>query len=126
MNEYLCHHGIKDQRWGFRRFQNKDGSLTPAGRERYRRKSVRNLTDEEIAETMDRLNKEKELLTLQGEVVKMASGRKGKLAGEFIETFAKKAVTDVVANVSSQVITYTLAETINKVSGKNIVQKKIR
>ena len=31
----LSHHGIKGQRWGRRRFQNDDGSLTPAGRERY-------------------------------------------------------------------------------------------
>ena len=31
----LQHHGIKGQRWGVRRFQNKDGSLTPAGRRRY-------------------------------------------------------------------------------------------
>lgn len=32
---YLMHHGIKGQRWGVRRFQNEDGSLTSAGRERY-------------------------------------------------------------------------------------------
>lgn len=33
--EYLAHHGIKGQRWGFRRFQNEDGTLTEAGRKRY-------------------------------------------------------------------------------------------
>lgn len=31
----IQHHGIKGQKWGVRRFQNKDGSLTPAGRIRY-------------------------------------------------------------------------------------------
>lgn len=35
----LMHHGIKNQKWGLRRFQNPDGSLTPAGRERYRKPS---------------------------------------------------------------------------------------
>ena len=38
MSEYrleLYHHGIKGQRWGVRRFQNEDGSLTSAGRRRY-------------------------------------------------------------------------------------------
>lgn len=32
---YLTHHGIKGQKWGIRRFQKKDGSLTPAGKKRY-------------------------------------------------------------------------------------------
>lgn len=31
----LYHHGIKGMRWGVRRYQNKDGSLTPAGKKRY-------------------------------------------------------------------------------------------
>lgn len=31
----LYHHGIKGQRWGVRRFQNKDGSYTAAGKKRY-------------------------------------------------------------------------------------------
>ena len=30
----LYHHGIKGMRWGIRRFQNEDGSLTPAGKRR--------------------------------------------------------------------------------------------
>lgn len=33
--EYLEHHGIKGQKWGIRRFQNENGSLTSAGRKRY-------------------------------------------------------------------------------------------
>ena len=32
---YLEHHGIKGQKWGQRRWQNEDGSLTPAGYEHY-------------------------------------------------------------------------------------------
>lgn len=35
MSEYIKHHGIKGMKWGVRRFQNKDGSLTPAGKKRY-------------------------------------------------------------------------------------------
>ena len=31
----LCHHGIKGQKWGLRRYQNEDGSLTAAGRQHY-------------------------------------------------------------------------------------------
>lgn len=32
---YLAHHGIKGQKWGVRRYRNKDGSLTKAGKKRY-------------------------------------------------------------------------------------------
>ena len=36
MNElYLTHHGIKGQKWGIRRFQNKDGSYKPGAEGRY-------------------------------------------------------------------------------------------
>lgn len=33
--EEIYHHGIKGQRWGVRRFQNEDGTLTAEGRARY-------------------------------------------------------------------------------------------
>lgn len=42
-NGELYHHGVKGQKWGVRRYQNKDGSLTNTGRIRkYADKNMRN------------------------------------------------------------------------------------
>lgn len=41
----LQHHGIEGQKWGVRRFQNSDGSLTAAGRKRYSTDDYKNTLD---------------------------------------------------------------------------------
>lgn len=35
MSEFLVHYGVKGMKWGVRRYQNKDGTLTSAGKKRY-------------------------------------------------------------------------------------------
>lgn len=50
METYLVHHGVQGQKWGERRYQNEDGSLTPEGRKHYgygdRRKVVKTLKND--------------------------------------------------------------------------------
>ena len=40
-HSFLAHHGILGMKWGIRRYQNKDGSLTPAGKRRYARNDIK-------------------------------------------------------------------------------------
>lgn len=54
MSDNLQHHGIKGQKWGVRRFQNADGSLTNDGKRRY--------SAEEFREAKKQLDKSKDTI----------------------------------------------------------------
>ena len=90
MNTWTCtrqgelyHHGIKGQKWGVRRFQNKDGSLTPAGKRRYDEPNVGRKTNESV--------------TIDGQTFKVY-GRNNK---QYADKVAKKA-KDMGATVSRE------------------------
>lgn len=62
----LYHHGIKGQRWGFRRFQNRDGTLTAAGRKRKglietvkNRRKMKKLRVAKVKKQQERIEREK-------------------------------------------------------------------
>ena len=57
-SEYeLYHHGILGMHWGIRRYQNEDGTLTAAGKRRYRTDDDMNDKGETRKSVRDRLNK---------------------------------------------------------------------
>lgn len=64
----LAHHGILGMHWGVRRFQNKDGSYTAAGKKRYSAKDVENDLNSAIksnSATYERIKSNTSKLTAQ-------------------------------------------------------------
>lgn len=75
MNDYLktkefYHSGVKGMRWGVRRFQNEDGTLTEAGKARYNKdgspKNPEKMSDEDLASANRRLGAESQYRQLTG------------------------------------------------------------
>lgn len=126
----IYHHGILGQKWGVRRYQNKDGSLTPAGKrkaakmkeeytaltgkrlirkptkkvepkntgdENANRKQIKEMTDTEVQNRIERLKKEKELANLQSETA--SKGEK------FVTAVGKQVIAPAAVEAGKRVLT---------------------
>ena len=60
-DNFLAHHGILGQKWGVRRYQNEDGSLTKAGKKHYEKldaKWAKKNTDKITKKTQKKIKKD--------------------------------------------------------------------
>lgn len=80
ISSYLFHHGIKGQKWGVRRFQNEDGSLTAEGKarletqyERSGKKEERPLNDEMRAKERQRAGVENNIIKKGTNIYRVAN-----------------------------------------------------
>ena len=127
----LYHYGVTGMRWGVRRYQNRDGTLTKAGKKRVakletqytaltgkslhktssssskqRRKTVSEMSDDELRKAVNRLQMEKQYKQLVSETAVQARG------DAFINK-SKKVLSKSLENAIGQAITQSIKSSID-------------
>lgn len=93
MENELMHWGIKGMKWGVRRYQNKDGSLTPAGRKRYDQEMAKLKEEEKIAK--NKLRTQAKLNKLEEKRKEVESLKSGKPLPKATKNTSKPSVRDM-------------------------------
>lgn len=141
--EHIQHHGIPGMKWGIRRYQNKDGSLTAAGRKRVAKmkdeytkltgkklirkpvskdektsgqntqnpkdKRVKDLTDTELREKINRLQMEKQAIGLENDL--SSNGKK------FVRSVGKDVLAPSAIEAGKRVLTNWFVKKGEKMMG---------
>ena len=128
-SDELCHHGILGMKWGIRRYQNKDGTLTSAGKRRYatgkveppahedylraRAKTPREMSDKELNDAVLRLTREVSYNRLAANSNAVSAGRRR------AEQLVKDATT--VAGIAGGLVAIaTNYEKLGNIIGKSM------
>ena len=135
MDNHLEHHGIIGMKWGVRRYQNKDGTLTNAGKTRYSTdgdagstapkastgkktdtssKSVSEMSDEELRARLNRINMEDQYNAAMAKRNPQKDQRVNKLVNDLAEqavrNFAQKGIEKLVKKVFDDKETDTITK----------------
>ena len=139
----LYHHGVRGQRWGVRRYQYKDGSLTPAGRRRanklkeeytritgkrlikkpatkvkpastdQNKKEVKDMTNDELRILTERLNAEKNYIDAVNNR-KAVDSQKSSKGKKFVDKVMTDIVSPVATDVTKQLLKSYVVKGVNK------------
>lgn len=125
----LTHWGIRGMRWGIRRYQNKDGSLTPAGKKKIRAEQAKVREQETINKNrkatqakIERLNARKKAAADEKAALDEAEGKKvkkGKKSGDDADAAATEEAKNLVPKKKS-IKDMTNEELVNAIARKRL------
>ena len=108
MENELMHWGIKGMKWGVRRYQNKDGSLTPAGKKRYDKEMSKLKEEEKIAK--NKLRTQAKLNKLDEKRKEIEALKSGKPISKSTKKSSKPSVKDMSDEELRQTVNRLLME----------------
>ena len=108
MENELMHWGIKGMKWGVRRYQNKDGSLTPAGKKRYDKEMAKLKEEEKIAK--HKLKTQAKLNKLDEKRKEVEALKRGKPIAKSTKQHSKPSVKDMSDEELRQTVNRLLME----------------
>lgn len=110
----LYHSGVKGMKWGVRRYQNEDGTLTDAGKARYgsdgKKLDLKKTSDVELNRANQRLNAER--------MYNMNSGNNTKNVLSSKDTYVKAGASAVGSFLASTMATLTIMKVKRKLQEK--------
>ena len=127
VSPYLAHHGVKLQKWGVRRYQNKDGSLTAEGRIHYGVGEKKNLKNKKMTfnDSFKDWGNSRSKNVLYLEDVNISWGEK-EAVDEFINQTKKLGKVDVVDLNKYINFNWTLYRNRPGESRENVINRRVK